>query len=176
MGRLVDDLLVLARADEHALVLRRRPVDLDDLVFDEANRLRATTAHRVETTGLTACRLDADEAALRRVLRNLADNAACHARTRVAFSTVAMNGDVVVRVDDDGNGIPLDDRTRVFDRFVRLDAARSRDDGGAGLGLAVAAGLVRAHAGTITVDDSPLGGARFEVHLPARTPPAPEPA
>jgi signal transduction histidine kinase len=176
MARLVDDLLVLARADEHALVLRRRPVDLDDLVFDEANRLRATTAHRVETTGLTACRLDADEIALRRVLRNLADNAARHARTHVAFSTVAANGDVVVRVDDDGNGVPMDDRTRVFERFVRLDAARSRDGGGTGLGLAVAAGLVRAHAGTITVDDSPLGGARFEVHLPAATPPPPEPA
>jgi signal transduction histidine kinase len=167
MSQLVDDLLVLARADEDALALHRRPLDLDDVVFAEAQRLRATTTHRVETSGVGACRVNGDEAALRRVVRNLADNAARHAHARVMFSTVATNGTVVVRVDDDGAGVPAGDRERVFERFVRLDEARSRDDGGNGLGLAVAAGLTRAHAGTITVADSPLGGARFEVRLPA---------
>jgi signal transduction histidine kinase len=174
MGQLVDDLLLLARADEDALVLRRRPVDLDDVVYEEARRVRDTTSHTVDTTGVGACRLDGDKAALGRLLRNLADNAARHARTRVAFSSTSTNGSVVVQVDDDGTGVPVSDRSRIFERFVRLDEARSRDDGGSGLGLAVAAGLARAHAGTISVTDSPLGGARFEVRLPTAALPSTE--
>jgi signal transduction histidine kinase len=169
LQRLAEDLLLLTRADEHSLALRRRPVDLDDLVFEEARRLRDTAGLRVDTTAVSGGRVDGDAAGLRRVLRNLGDNAASHAGGRLAFSVAERDGAVVLAVDDDGPGIPEADRERVFRRFVRLDDARARDDGGSGLGLAIVAELVAAHGGTVAVASSPLGGARVEVIL-ARLP------
>ena len=74
---------------------------------------------------------------------------------------------VVLTVDDDGAGIPEDQRERVFERFVRLDEARSRDAGGSGLGLAIVREIVRAHGGEATATASALGGARFSISLPA---------
>jgi signal transduction histidine kinase len=165
--RLVDDLLLLARADERTLELSRRPVDLDDLVFDEARRLRDATELSVDTSAVSAGRVRGDPPALRAVLRNLGDNAARHARSRVAFALGERDGSVVLDVDDDGPGVAAGDRDRIFQRFVRLDDARTRDSGGSGLGLAIVAELVAAHLGSVAVDDSPLGGARFEVRLDA---------
>jgi signal transduction histidine kinase len=167
LQRLAEDLLLLTRADEHTLALRRRPVDLDDLVFDEARRLRGVSGLRADTSLVSAGRVDGDAAGLRRVLRNLGDNAARHAEGRVAFSVAERDGVVVLRVDDDGPGIPEADRERVFERFVRLDDARARDDGGSGLGLAIVAELVAAHGGTVAIAASPVGGTRVEVSLPA---------
>ncbi|MEV8021253.1 HAMP domain-containing sensor histidine kinase [Streptomyces sp. NPDC086554] len=172
MQRLVDDLLLLARADEDALSPRLQPVDVDDLVLDEARRLRsAMTGLRISTAGVSAVRLDADEQGLRRVLRNLGDNAARHARSQVAFDLAARaDGLVVLGVEDDGPGVPAAERERVFERFVRLDDARSRsveDGGGSGLGLAIVAELVAVHGGAVTVARGELGGARFEVSFPA---------
>jgi signal transduction histidine kinase len=166
LQRLAEDLLLLTRADEHTLALRRRPVDLDDLVFDEARRLRDAAGLRVDTTKVSAGRVDGDAAGLRRVLRNLGDNAARHAGGQVAFSVAEHDGVVRLEVDDDGPGIADADRERVFERFVRLDHARTRDDGGSGLGLAIVAELVAAHGGTVAVAASPLGGTRVEVALP----------
>jgi signal transduction histidine kinase len=166
LQRLADDLLLLTRADEHTLTLRRRPLDLDDLVLEEARRLRDSDGPRVDTTAVSAGRVDGDAAGLRRVLRNLGDNAARHASGRIAFSLTERDGVVLLGIDDDGPGIPPADRERVFERFVRLDDARARDDGGSGLGLAIVAELVAAHGGTVTVTSSPLGGARFEVIVP----------
>jgi len=166
LQRLAEDLLLLTRADEHTLALRRRPVDLDDLVFDEARRLRDGTGLRVDTTAVSAGRVDGDAAGLRRLLRNLGDNAARHAAGRLAFSLAERDGLVLLEVDDDGPGIPLADRARVFERFVRLDDARARDDGGSGLGLAIVAELAAAHGGTVAAAASPLGGTRVEVRLP----------
>lgn len=163
---LVDDLLLLARADEHTLGLRRDPVDLDDLVFEEAARLRSTTMLAIDTTAVSAGRVDGDAAGLRRVLGNLADNAARHARGRVAFTLAERDGSVELTVDDDGPGIAPADRERVFDRFVRLDAARARDAGGSGLGMAIVAELVAAHGGGVAIEDAPLGGARIALRLP----------
>jgi signal transduction histidine kinase len=164
---LVEDLLLLARADEHTLQLRRRPVDLDDLVFEEAGRLREATGLRVDTTAVSAGRIDGDAAGLRRVLRNLGDNAAHHARGRITFSLGQQDGAVVLTVDDDGPGIPEADRARVLERFVRLDDARARDAGGSGLGLAIVAELVGAHGGEIGIAASPFGGARVQIRLAA---------
>ena len=76
-------------------------------------------------------------------------------------------------VDDDGPGVPPDQRERVFERFVRLDEARARDAGGSGLGLAIVTEVVRAHGGSVAVGDSPLGGAQFVVRLPAAQPGGP---
>jgi signal transduction histidine kinase len=166
LQRLAEDLLLLTRADEHTLALHRRPVDLDDLVFDEARRLREATGLRVDTGAVSVGRVDGDAAGLRRVLRNLGDNAARHAHGRLAFSLTERDGLVLLGVDDDGPGIPDADRARVLERFVRLDDARARDDGGSGLGLAIVAELAAAHGGSVAVAASPLGGARVEVSLP----------
>ncbi len=161
--QLVDDLLTLARADEHALALRHDPVDLDDLVFAEADRLRHGGAARIDTSGVSAARLSGDEGSLRRVIGNLADNAARHAAHQVSFALAGYDGTVTLTVDDDGPGIPEPERVRVLERFVRLDDARGRGTGGSGLGLAIVAELVAAHHGQVSIGASPSGGARVTV-------------
>ena len=165
MQRLVEDLLLLARADEQVLA-PRAPVDLDDLALEEARHLRSTTSLRVDTSNVAAAQIHGDAEALRRVLRNLGDNAARHAKSRINIAVVNRDGGALLTVDDDGPGIPGADRRRVLERFVRLDAARSRDDGGSGLGLSIVDEVVRAHGGTVSITDSPLGGARIAVTFP----------
>ena len=165
MQRLVEDLLLLARADEH-IPPPRAQVDLDDLAFEEARRLRSTTSLHVDTSAVGAARVHGDVDALRRVLRNLGENAARHAASRIDIALADRGGQVVLTVDDDGPGILETERARVLQRFVRLDEARSRDDGGSGLGLAIVDEVARAHGGSISISESPLGGARIEVTLP----------
>ena len=167
MQALVDDLLLLAQADEHRSNLRRQPVDVDDLVLAEARRLRDADELRVDASGVSAARVEGDPAALHRMLHNLVDNAARHARHQIGLSLHERDGWAVLNVDDDGPGVPAGDRTRVFERFVRLDDARSGIDGsGGGLGLAIVAEIVAAHGGSVVIDDAPLGGARATVRLP----------
>jgi signal transduction histidine kinase len=162
---LVEDLLLLARLDE-GRTMATRDVDLDDLVLTEANRLRSVTTDDIRTTDVGAARVRGDARSLERLVRNLGDNAARHAAT-VAFGLAAENGHVTLTVDDDGPGIPVADRDRVFERFVRLDEGRGRAEGGTGLGLAIARDVARAHGGEVTLADSPLGGLRAEARLPA---------
>lgn len=100
------------------------------------------------------------------VVRNLVDNAYRHARARVAVSVTTGVDAVVVDVDDDGPGIPPGEREQVFERFARLGEGRARDEGGAGLGLALVRRVVETHGGNAHVEPGPLGGARFEVRLP----------
>jgi signal transduction histidine kinase len=169
LQRLVDDLLLLARADEHTVALHRQPLDLDDVVLDEVRHLQATTELEIDATGVSAGAVDGDPDALRRVVRNLFDNAIRHAARRMAVALTEQTGTVQLVVEDDGPGVSPEDRHRVFERFVRLDDARARDHGGSGLGLAIVAELVTAHNGTVTIGDATLGGARIEVTLPART-------
>ncbi len=164
---MVGDLLQLARLDETGGQLPTRgDVDLDELVAAETTRLRSVGV-TVDDSGVTAARVQGDRGALARLVRNLADNAARHARSRLAVSVGAADGDAVLRVDDDGPGVPVADRERVFERFTRLDEGRARGAGGAGLGLALVRAVAAAHGGTVRVLDAPLGGARFEVRLPA---------
>lgn len=162
---LVDALLLLARLDEGALS-NDGPVDLDDLVFAEASRLRGVGI-TVDESGVGPARVHGSPQLLGQLLRNLTDNASRHARSRVAISLEQRDGRAILMVDDDGDGIPEAQRERVFDRFVRLDDARDRDAGGSGLGLAIVQGVARAAHGVVTIDDAPLGGARFIVSLPA---------
>ena len=165
MQDLVEGLLVLARLDEQA-PSQRGVVDLDDLALAEVSRLRAAGLS-VDGSAITAVQVTGDERLLGRIARNLADNAARHASSRIAVGVTRDGADAVLTVDDDGSGIPASERERVFERFVRLDEGRARDAGGSGLGLAIVAGVVRASRGTVTVAESPLGGARFTVRLPA---------
>ncbi len=169
---LVEQLLLLTRLDEGGLALARQPVDLDDLVLSDARRLRELGSVAVDTSGVGAARLEGDERMLARLTRNLADNAARHATSRVALAVRSTGDRVELAVDDDGSGIPAADRDRVFERFVRLDDGRARDAGGSGLGLAIVAEIVRAHGGSVGVEESPLGGARVVASLPTGSPSA----
>ena len=166
MQGLVDDLLLLARSEEVAGPSAREPVDLDDIVLDEAARLRGRAHVQVDSGRVSAGQVRGDVGQLGRMVRNLADNAERHARSAVGFELTSWDGQVVLVVRDDGPGVPASDRTRVFERFTRLDEARARGSGGAGLGLAIVAQVVGAHQGTVVVDDAPGGGARFTVTLP----------
>jgi signal transduction histidine kinase len=166
LERLVDDLLFLARSDEHGFRFEPTDVDLDDLVTAEAARLRRTTDLQI-VVQQTPVRVTGDPHDLARVLRNLADNAARHAAGCVELRVQQRGTEAVVDVLDDGPGIPAADRERVFERFVRLDDSRQRSAGGAGLGLAIAREIARAHGGHLAVLDS-HGGAHLELRLPLR--------
>ena len=167
---LVDDLLLLARADEQTLELRSQPVDLDDAVFAEARLTRPETGPAIDVSAVSAARVMGDEASLRRIVRNLLENATRGASRHVVVSLTAADGAARLRIDDDGPGIPEADRDRVFERFVRLDEARGRERGGVGLGLAIVAELVREHGGRVVAGEASIGGARFEVTLPLAPP------
>jgi signal transduction histidine kinase len=169
MQALVDDLLLLARADEQGLALRRTDTDLDDLADTEVTRLRRETTLEVHAD-LAPTRLVADSGALSRVLRNLLDNAARHAASRVEVALRPEDGQARLTVADDGPGIAEADRVRVFERFVRLDTNRSRGAGGAGLGLAIVFEIVAAHGGGVHIDDRAGGGTAMIVQLPLVAP------
>jgi signal transduction histidine kinase len=170
LERLVDDLLHLARSDASIATPRRDPVDLDDLVLAERARLRASTSVAVDVAGVTAAQVLGDRDELARVVRNLLDNAARHARRLVTVVLAEQGDDVVLIVADDGVGIPADQRDRIFERFSRLDAARDRSSGGTGLGLAICRDIVTRHGGSIDLDPTAPSGARFVVHLPTHEP------
>jgi len=167
MQDLVEQLLLLARLDEHRAITRTAAVDLDDLALAEVRRLAAFSRVTVDGAGIAPVRVTGDERLLARALRNLTDNALRHAATRVSVSTALSAGTAVVTVDDDGPGIPSDRREQVFERFARLDDSRARDSGGTGLGLAISREIVEAHGGSLRIDDAPTGGARLRIELPA---------
>ena len=167
LERLVDGMLALARADEQALVSGASPVDLDDIVLAEVRRLRSSGGVHIDASAVGAARISGDTGLVAGLVRNLMDNAARHAASELRVELVETHGGVLFAVDDDGPGVAVDERERIFDRFVRLDDARAREAGGSGLGLAIAREIASAHGGTVTAHASPLGGARFEVHLPA---------
>ncbi len=166
LDHLVADLLLLARVDEHGLRVRSVDVDLDDLLDDEANRLRKLVTLTVTVTALPV-RIQGDPIHLSRALRNLVDNAARHAESHVDLSLQVREDDGVIEVvvEDDGTGIPEADRERVFERFVRLDESRARASGGTGLGLAIAREIAAAHGGSLHVEDG-ARGARLVLVLP----------
>ncbi|MET8159767.1 HAMP domain-containing sensor histidine kinase [Sphaerisporangium sp. NPDC005289] len=139
-------------------------LDLADVVRSEV--ARRSDPHQVRLELVPGVRVEAVRTHIGRVLGNLMDNAARHARGTVTVTVRRTDDAAELIVDDDGDGVAVEDRERIFQRFTRLDAARSRDKGGTGLGLAIARDLARTHGGTITVDASPQGGARFVVRLP----------
>jgi signal transduction histidine kinase len=166
---LVEDLLLLARMDENGSGNSKEPVDLDDIVLVHMGRIRAVNGRASDPSGVSAGRVTGDRRQLDRLVANLVDNALRYSKNEIAVSLREHDGEVVLTVDDDGPGIPSGDRRRIFERFVRLDEARDRDSGGAGLGLAIVAEVARKHGGVAFVTDSPLGGSRFEVRLPRST-------
>ncbi|MET0902065.1 MAG: ATP-binding protein [Acidimicrobiales bacterium] len=164
--RLADDLLLVARADEgNVMAERHQPVDVDDVVLRVARRLRADDRVQVDLSGVGAGRVVGDPDLLTRLIGNLADNAVRHATTTVTFTLAERDGRVVLTVEDDGRGVPEADRERIFERFARVDSARTGDRGGTGLGLAIARDIAESHRGTLVLDPA-TPGARFTLTLP----------
>jgi two-component system, OmpR family, sensor kinase len=168
MGRLVDDLLLLARFDAD-LPLQRRPVDLASIAAEAVAQARLVNPGRRITLDapepVVAC---ADGERIRQVIDNLIGNAIQHTppRSPVLVSVCHDCGTAQITVTDRGPGMTAEQADHVFERFYRADEARSRVSGGTGLGLAIAASLTAAHGGAITVDTSPGEGASFRVRLP----------
>ncbi|MEQ0560190.1 ATP-binding protein [Amycolatopsis sp. NEAU-NG30] len=156
LQELVADLVLLGKLD-HGGPERLEPVALSEVVVAVAGGRDGVDVEVGATPVVLGHR-----ARLERLVRNLVDNAQRHAVSRVVVTVSVVDGYALLVVDDDGPGIPEGERERVFDRFVRLDDARARDDGGSGLGLAIVADIVRVHGGTVLVD----GGSRFVVRLP----------
>ncbi|MFI0406825.1 ATP-binding protein [Actinomadura sp. 3N508] len=165
---LAADLLLLARIDAGDRP-PERPVALGRLVQDELDRRAPVDRLPVQASIEADPHVMGVPGRLSRVIGNLLDNAQRHANATVRLTLREKAGTAIVSVADDGPGVPPGDRERIFERFVRLDDARSRDEGGAGLGLAIARDLVTAHGGTLTIGESSAGGALFEVHLPVTT-------
>lgn len=169
MQRLVDDLLLLARSDSGTLSIRQRSVDLDDIVFDLVKRIQPTASITIDTTHVSGAQVIGDADSLARLMRNLVENAVRFAIDRIEITLTEVDGVAVLTVSDDGPGIPEADREQVFERFTRLDEARDRDHGGAGLGLAISREITLLHQGSISIDTGTIGGARITVEIPTRS-------
>lgn len=168
---LVDDLLMLAKADEHRALGELVDVDLDDVVSDEIRRVEQMLVDEPIVT-IVPARVRGDRAALGRAIRNLIDNAARYTQGPIRIGMAVDGGIASVAVSDDGPGIADADKDRVLRRFVRLDADRTHghrghaDSSGSGLGLAIVDEIVRAHGGTVRITDTPGGGTTFTIVLP----------
>jgi two-component system OmpR family sensor kinase len=170
MGVLVEDLLTLARLDE----VREAPhglIDLSALARDAVDDARATAPDREIELRAQPAAVTGDADQLRQVLGNLLRNALVHTPpgTPIEVSVDRDDGAVRLQVRDHGPGLPTDDAGALFERFWRAEGGRERGKDGAGLGLAIVAGIVDGHAGTVSAANAPDGGAAFEVRLPART-------
>lgn len=172
MGILVDDLLLLARLD-HGPKLDRGPVDLAVVANDAVNDARVVQPDRpIDVTAEESVIIDGDDARIRQVTANLMSNALEHTPPATPVHVrVTRNGDhAVLEVADEGPGLDDEHAQKVFDRFFRVDPARARDNGGAGLGLAIVSAIVEAHGGAVAVKTAPGAGARFIVRLPVSAP------
>jgi signal transduction histidine kinase len=145
---IVDGLFWLARHDENQLEAERVDVDLDDLLFEESQRVRAMSGLSVDTSGVQPTRVSGDPAMLKRMIRNVVDNAMRYATSELRFASYFAGSYAVVTVADDGEGIDVSQSDRLFERFVRSDPARSRMSGGTGLGLSIVTEIVTRHGGS----------------------------
>jgi signal transduction histidine kinase len=166
---LIQQLLLLARADEHQLAASASEVDVDRLLRGIRDTVPAEHV-TVELASTGDATVPGDESHLERLFRNVLDNAVRHARTNVHIRTTVSDVRVVTEITDDGPGIPVEDRDRVFDRFVRLDGSRDRASGTSGLGLAIAREIVTAHRGGISVAETEGPGTTVIIWLPRREP------
>jgi len=175
LTRLIGDLLQLASSDATGLALDRQPVDLSAIAADTVRQAEALASERgvvllmAGRTTLGGTVVSGDRDRLIQLLLILLDNAFDHAPsgTSVAVAVAPDGRWVVLTVTDEGPGIPVGDRERIFEPFTRLPGVARDRSGGTGLGLAIARRIAAAHDGTIAVGDAPGGGARFIVSLPA---------
>jgi signal transduction histidine kinase len=171
LSRLSDQLLILARADAGALVPAKEPIDVADFLHETAARwedIAKTQGTQIEVSAPSSGRMEADPALMRRVVDNLVDNALRHtaSATRVTLRGYQGSGGWNVEVADLGPGVAPGQRDKLFTRFGRADSARSREDGGAGLGLALSVAIARAHGGTLELVETGSPGAVFKLFVP----------
>jgi signal transduction histidine kinase len=169
MTRLVGDLMLLARADTGALPIQQQSVELDTLFLDVYRQVRSldqTINVSLEEVDQVMVLGDADR--LKQLILNLVENAIKYTPPggRVMMSLSKENGRSKLVVEDTGIGIPAEDLPHIYDRFYRVDKARTRSQGGSGLGLSIAKWIVEAHQGTIEVESEVGRGTTFTVHLP----------
>ena len=171
MARLVDDLLFLARADEGQFLVRE-PIDVEPYVAELFELSAGTARRRFELGAVQAGTLDGDPARLAQAVRNVLANAVEHTKEDglIRLSVTGAGAAVTFVIDDDGPGIPEDQRDLVFERFHRTDPGRARTTGGTGLGLAIVREIVLAHGGSVRARAAPTGGARVELELPGFRP------
>lgn len=168
MEALVRDLLFLSREDARQGDPRAH-VDLDDIVLEEAERLRASTTLTIDTALVSAGPVLGRRSDLARLVRNLLENAVAHAVSTVTLRVDSDDGATRLVVGDDGPGVALADRSRVFERFGRGDSSRDRISGGSGLGLAIARKIAERHGGTLGIEVSSVGrGTEFVLRIPIR--------
>lgn len=165
---LVEDLLFLAQADEGA-PRRVKPIDLADLVFDEAERVAAASQKRIDASGVVPVQVVVEPSEVARAVRNLLENAERFALERVTIAVTEADGMATLVIADDGPGIPVADRDTVFERFGRIDTDRGRAAGGTGLGLSIVASIATANGGTVVLSNAPSGGAQFALSFPVQT-------
>ena len=168
MSKMVDDMLVLARLGQ-GRPLEREPVDLQAIVKDAVSDAHAVAPQRsIALDAPAPVVITGDDTRLRQAIGNLLRNALVHtpADSPIEVALGSVDGVATMSVVDHGPGLKADDASRVFEPFYRADPSRSRDSGGAGLGLSIVAAVVGAHGGTVKVSDTPGGGATFEVVLP----------
>jgi heavy metal sensor kinase len=171
-AKLIEGLLALARADSGGEALNLHPVDLRPTVRESASKWSQVATLRnlqfEDTSGMQQLTVMGDENALRRVIDILLDNAFKYTLSpgKVTLSAEQNRGCAIVSVKDTGIGIAPKDQPRIFERFYRVDKARSRSLGGAGLGLAIAQWIVHLHKGSIAVESEPGNGSVFRVEIP----------
>ena len=164
---LTNGLMIEAR-NAHGEPLRAaQPVDLDEIALRVVERATPRAGLDIDVSGVSGGQVRGNPDDLERMIANLLNNAMRHAQSQVRVAVVECDDIVTLTVSDDGPGIPVADRERIYERFTRLDDARSRDRGGVGLGLPIVLSVVTAHHGSMTTDQAPIGGAEFVVRLPA---------
>jgi signal transduction histidine kinase len=179
--RLVDDLLLLANTEQTEF-LRLESIDVPSFVSELWDGVSLLAERRYELGPIPGGTLQADPDRLAQALRNLIGNAIEHTDEDVGIVRMGVEraGPRRIRflVEDDGPGIAVEERERVFDRFHRTDPARDRSSGGTGLGLAIVYAIVEAHGGSVAASQSPEGGARIVIELdgfsPSSRPPRPD--
>jgi two-component system, OmpR family, sensor kinase len=171
MSLLVEDLLLLARLDE-GRPLEQEPVDLAAVVTEAVDAARVVEPERPVEVAVVPAIVTGDRARLRQILDNLLSNVRAHtpAGTPVSVALEAADGQVALRVADQGPGLTDEQATQVFERFYRVDSSRTRASGGVGLGLAIVAAIAHAHGGTAAIETMNKGGATFVVTLPLTGP------
>jgi signal transduction histidine kinase len=162
LGDLVDALLALTSLDEQGIGAVT-DIDLSELISHETGRPHHTAINTIVEDQI---RVTGNRAHLARAVRNLIDNADQHAASNVTVTLIREDDVPTIHVDDDGPGVPAEQREQIFERFTRLDEPRNRNDGGAGLGLAIVRQVMQSHGGTVQCTESPLGGARISIRLP----------
>jgi signal transduction histidine kinase len=165
MRKLIDDLLLLAHADEHSLPRQWVDIDLDDTLGAQVRRKQRETSIIINVA-VQPLRVQGDPHQIARAIGNLLDNAARYAQSSIEVRLTRDGQSAHIEIADDGPGIPAAERTRVFDRFYRVQHDRDRRTGGTGLGLAIVAEIIHAHRGDVRFEQHSTGGAVAVIDLP----------